>query len=129
MSELISNYSYEQYMKNQLDILSNNFIIKSYKRADTDTWIAFENKKDIRVQIQWKGKPVHEFLVEKTFWYQRNTNKEDREYMRKWANPKIQMIKSGLIKKDNNVRTNKVRTNKTLSISSTQNAFEKMKRK
>tara|TARA_Y100000034_G_C6806513_1_gene362191 strand:- start:473 stop:871 length:399 start_codon:yes stop_codon:yes gene_type:complete len=127
MSNPISNYSYEQYMKNQLEMLSDNFSIKSYKRANADKWITFKNNIDLRVQIQWKGKLIHEFLVEKTFWYQRNTNKEDRNYMRNWANQKIQMIKLGLIKKDNIAKTKKVKTNKTLAISSTQDAFEKMK--
>jgi hypothetical protein len=120
----ISNLSYEEYMKDQLEILSKNFTVKTYKRADNEVWHEFKRNIDLRIQIQWKGKSIYEFLVEKSFWYQRNTNKEDRIYMRRWADTKIHMLKSGIIKSSRKKPTPKLSTS---AICSTQDAFEKMK--
>tara|TARA_Y100000034_G_scaffold106516_1_gene135293 strand:- start:1462 stop:1770 length:309 start_codon:yes stop_codon:yes gene_type:complete len=100
MKRNLSNSSYEEYMKDQLMLLSSKFAIKSYKRADLGNWFLFERGKDIRVQIQWKKNSVHEFIVEKEFWYMKNTNKEDRQYMRMLADPKISMFKNALFKKE-----------------------------
>ena len=123
-----SNLSYEEYMKDQLEILSKHFNIKVYKRADKEQWFAFESGLDLRIQIQWSGKYLYEFLVEKSFWYQRNSNKEDRSYMRRWADLKIEMIKCGLIRKPSKPsKPNITKSKKINSICSTQDAFEKMK--
>tara|TARA_Y100000310_G_C19974479_1_gene486964 strand:- start:125 stop:490 length:366 start_codon:yes stop_codon:yes gene_type:complete len=121
MNNILNSSSYEEYLKDQLSILSPNFTVKTYKRANEDEWGGFIKGKDLRIQIHFKKKSLFEFLVETSFWRQRNTNKEDRIYMRRWANPKIQMIKNAQIKKkpksSNNV------------VSKTQDAFEKMKKK
>ena len=130
MSRLItSSSSYEQYMKDQLSLLSKNFTLKTYKRAADEKWDGFEKGKDLRIQIQWKNEKIFEFLVEKSFWYQRNTNKEDRHYMRLWADPKIGMIKGGLIiKKPIPIKTLKSESKIIKSIGHTQDIFEKIKR-
>jgi|15BtaG_2_1085339.scaffolds.fasta_scaffold08250_2 hypothetical protein len=126
-----SSVSYEEYMKNELDFISKNFSVKTYKTAGDEKWEGFERGIDLRIQIQWKGQSIYEFLVEKPFWYQRNTNKEDRDYMRKWADPKIEMIKSGLVRKSTIVsRTKsqpKQKSKKSNNISYTQELFEKAK--
>lgn len=83
-------------------IMSSNFVVKSYKRANIDDWPQFEKGKDIRVQIQWKKESIYEFIVENAFWNMRNTNKDDRNHMRRWADQKIQMFKKSLIKKKKN---------------------------
>ena len=99
MSNTLNSSSYEEYFKDQLSILSPNFKVKTYKRANEDEWGCFINGKDLRIQIQFKKKSLFEFVVEKSFWYQRNTNKDDRKYMRNWADKKVQIIESGRVKK------------------------------
>ena len=59
----------------------------------------FERGMDLRVQIYWKKESRYEFIVEKAFFYQSNRNKEDREYMRGWADYKIKMVKDAMITK------------------------------
>jgi hypothetical protein len=95
----MSNSSYEEHINNELSLLSSNFVVKTYKRADADDWPIFEKGKDVRIQIQWNKKNIYEFIVESDFWRQRNTNKEDREYMRMMAEPKIKSLKNALVKK------------------------------
>ena len=120
-----SNCSYEQYMKDQLGLLSKNFVVKTYKRANIEKWELFEKGIDVLIQIQFKKKPVFEFVIEKLFWIQRNLNKEDRVYMRRWANPKIEMIKSSVKKK----KPKKVKLKKTKpKIGHTQTLFENAKK-
>ena len=99
MKNNLSNASYEQYMKDKLSSLSPYFVVKAYKRANEDEWEGFIKGGDLRIQIQWKKKCMIEFVVEKSFWYQRNTNKEDRKYMRDWADKKIQMIAATKVEK------------------------------
>lgn len=120
MNNTLNSSSYEEYIKDQLSVLSHNFIVKTYKRANEDEWGCFIKGKDLRVQIQFKKKSIFEFIVETSFWYKRNTNKEDRIYMRRWADKKIQIIKDAQIKKKIKVPS---------VISGTQDAFEKMKKK
>ena len=124
MESVLNNVSYEDYIKDQLAVMSPGFTVKAYKRADKEEWAAFINGTDLRIQIQFKKKSLFEFLVESSFWHQRNSNKEDRVYMRKWADPKIQMIKNAQIK-----NKPKRRKKKTNTISKTQDSFEKMKKK
>jgi hypothetical protein len=123
MSNTLNSSSYEEYFKDQLSILSPNFKVKTYKRANEDEWGCFINGKDLRIQIQFKKKSLFEFLVESSFWRQRNTNKKDRIYMRAYADPKIQIIRNAQVKK-------KPKVSKVSSVvSRTQDAFEKMKKK
>jgi len=123
-----SNCSYEQYMKDQLGLLSRNFVVKTYKRANPERWDGFERGIDVLVQIQWKKEPIFEFIIEKLFWTQRNLNKEDRVYMRRWADQKIEMIKSGIIKK---IKPKKVTPKKKVisnKVGYTQDLFESAKK-
>ena len=122
MTMKLNNESYETYLKNGLEGLSKNFSIKSYKLASQEEWEGFERGKDMRVQIRWKGDCVWEWILEKTFWYQRNTNKEDRIWMRNHADLKIERCKTGLVKKE------KKKSKKKSKIGSTQILFEEMKK-
>tara|TARA_Y100000034_G_scaffold102792_1_gene127890 strand:+ start:1555 stop:1914 length:360 start_codon:yes stop_codon:yes gene_type:complete len=119
MKNTLNNSSYADYLKDQLALMSSNFTIKVYKRANEDEWGGFIKGKDLRVQIQHKKKFLFEFLVESSFWHQRNVKKEDRIYMRRWADPKLQMIMNTKIKQKK----------KNNSVCQTQDAFEKMKNK
>jgi len=89
-------------MKDSLLVLSKHFVVKSYKRANSDDWPAFEKGRDIRIQIQWKKDPIYEFVTDRDFWHQTNTNKLDREWMKNWADLKINMFKNAIIKKKTN---------------------------
>ena len=137
MKDTLNNSSYFDYMKHQLALLSSGFVVKVYKRADLNDWRGFLRGQDFRIQIQFKKKCLFEFVVEQNFCYQRNTNKEDRTYMRRWADPKIQMIKDAQIKLKPKKKTKKISNSISCtqnnisctqnSISCTQDAFEKMK--
>lgn len=120
----LNNESYETYLKNELDGLSKNFSMKSYKLACQEEWMGFERGRDVRVQIQWKGDCIWEWILEKTFWYQRNTNKEDRIWMRRHADPKINACKNAIVKKEKKKKSKK----KKPKIGSTQILFEEMKK-
>ena len=86
-----SSMSYEKYIKAGLEIISKNFSIRTYKLAPKEDYPCFERGKDLRVRILWKNNYVEgsEFLVEQSFWYVSNKNKEDRAYMRGWADIKL----------------------------------------
>jgi len=116
-----NNLSYETYLKNELDGLSKNFLVKSYKLASQEEWQGFERGKDIRVQIQWQGNCIWEWILEKTFWYQRNTNKEDRTWMRNHADLKIERCKIAIVKKTPIIKNKR-------KVGSTQLLFEEMKK-
>ncbi len=123
-----SSLSYESYMKQALSLISSNLSIRVYKLAPRDEFPAFERGKDLRVQVYWNKESKYEFVVEQAFWYQSNRNKEDREWMRSFADHKIQLIKDGLIKPKKKL-TKKVTRKKKTKVGSTQNVFEKMKTK
>ena len=107
-------------------VLSSNFSIKAYKRANDEDWKGFEKGKDLRIQIQWKKKCIWEWVTESSLWIQRNTNKEDRLWMRRHADPKIELLKNSLIKKKPKKKNNKP---STIDTGHTQECFEKMKKK
>jgi hypothetical protein len=96
MKNKLSNSSYEEYLKDQLMILSSNFSIKAYKRANEEDWRGFEKGKDFRIQIQWKKDCIWEWITERSLWIQRNTNKEDRLWMRRHADIKLHACKNAL---------------------------------
>lgn len=123
-----SSLSYESYMKQALSLISSNLSIRVYKLVPRDEFPAFERGKDLRVQVYWNKESKYEFVVEQAFWYQSNRNKEDREWMRSFADHKIQLIKDGLIKPKKKL-TKKVTRKKKTKVGSTQNVFEKMKTK
>ena len=86
-----SPLSYEKYLKSGLEILSKHFTIRTYKLAPANDYPMFERGKDLRVRVFWKGEYVEEseFIIESSFWYQSNKNKEDRAWMRNYADVKL----------------------------------------
>ena len=125
-----SNMSYEKYLKAAFELLSPNLSIRVYKLAPKEDYPMFERGRDLRVQIYWKKESKYEFVIEKLFFYQSNRNKEDREWMRSFADDKIKMIKDAIIIKSSKPKkkvikkvTQKIKT----KLGSTQDAFEKMK--
>ena len=122
--------SYEKYLKMALSMLSPHLTVRTYKLAPKNEYPFFERGKDLRVQVYWKKESKYEFIIEQAFFYRSNTNKEDREYMRDWADHKIKMFKNALIqKKPKKKATKKVTRKKKTKVGSTQDAFEKMKTK
>ena len=117
----LSNISYEEYIKDQLLMLSSHFSVKTYKLANQEDWMGFERGRDLRIQIQWKGKSIWEWITEKPLWVQRNINKEDRRYMRNHADVKINACKNALVKKE-------IKATKRNKVGHTQDCFEKMKK-
>ena len=122
--------SYEKYLKAAFELLSPNLSIRVYKLAPKEDYPMFERGRDLRVQIYWKKESKYEFVIEKLFFYQSNRNKEDREWMRSFADDKIKMIKDAIIIKSSKPKkkvikkvTQKIKT----KLGSTQDAFEKMK--
>ena len=89
-----STMSYEKYLKSGLEIISKHFTIRTYKLAPATDYPMFERGKDLRVRIFWKGEYVEgsEFIIEVAFWYQSNKNKEDRAWMRNYADVKLKAI-------------------------------------
>ena len=87
-----TNLSYEKYLKAGLENISSKLSVRVYKLAPKAEYPMFERGKDLRVRVFWKNEFKYEFLIEKTFFYQSNRNKEDRTWMRNWANPKLKMF-------------------------------------
>ena len=123
-----SNLSYESYLKQALSLISPNLSIRVYRLAPKDEYPAFQRGIDLRVQVYWKKESKYEFIVEQAFFYQSNRNKEDREWMRNFADHKIKMFKNALVKPKKKA-TKKVSRKKKAKVGSTQDAFEKMKSK
>lgn len=124
-----SSLSYESYMKQALSLISSNLSIRVYKLAPKEEYPAFERGKDLRVQLYWNKQSKYEFIVDQAFWYQSNRNKEDREWMRTFADHKIKLVKDALIKPKKKKTTKKVTPKKKTKVGSTQDVFEKMKTK
>ena len=124
----LNNQSYESYMKGELEGLSKHFSIKSYKLATQEEWLGFERGRDVRVQIQWKGDCIWEWILEKTFWVQRNTNKEDRIWMRNHADVKIDACKNAIIKKKPTETKTKMLLKEKSKVGSTQLLFDENKK-
>ena len=78
------------------------FSIKSYKRANPEEWTGFEKGIDTIVKVFWDKTVIYEFIIEKAFWNQRNTNPQDRKFMRKYADQKIEMFKKCVTRKKSN---------------------------
>jgi len=124
-----SNLSYEKYLKQALSLISPNLSVRVYKLAPKTEYPCFERGKDLRVQIFWNKESKYEFIVEEVFFYQSNRNKEDRDYMRQWADLKIKMFKDAVTRKPKKKATKKVTRKSKTKVGSTQDAFEKMKSK
>jgi len=130
MKNIMNNSSYKDYITNGLESLSKNFTVKTYKLANQEEWHAFERNKDIRVQICWKGECIWEWILEKNFWFQRNTNKEDRVYMRKHADLKLNACKNAITTKKTQkyIPKGKMFLKEKSKAGSTQILFEEMKK-
>lgn len=127
----INNSSYETYFKYGLESLSKHFSVKTYKLAKQENYRGFERGKDLRIQIRWKSECIWEWIIEKTFWIQSNTNKEDRIYMRKHADVKIDACRNALVKpkkKSKKKNVTKKNVTKKIEVAHTQICFDKMKK-
>ena len=126
-----SNMSYEKYLKSGLEILSKNLSVRTYKLAPRMDYPMFERGKDLRIQVYWKKESKYEFIIEQSFWYKSNTNKDDRWWMRNHADVHLKIFydaiqegKSKQTKKTKKKTTKKVKS----KVGSTQNQFDNFKR-
>tara|TARA_Y100000310_G_scaffold344041_1_gene454739 strand:+ start:25548 stop:25934 length:387 start_codon:yes stop_codon:yes gene_type:complete len=124
----MNNSSYKEYLTEGLESLSKHFSVKTYKLAPQEEWTGFERGKDLRIQIRWKGDCIWEWVLEKTFWIQRNTNKEDRIYMRNHADIKLNTCKGAIIKKNPAENKTKLFLKEKNKVGNTQTLFDKMKK-
>lgn len=128
-----TNLSYEDYVKSEMEIISSQLYVKTYKRGTDD--FPVEKGKDVRVNIVWthKGKKtvIYEFITERLFWIQRNTNNADRTWMRMHADCWLDSIRNmtNEVRKKKTTATKKI-TKKPINtmVSGTQEKFERMKK-
>ena len=131
---LKSTMSYETYMKMGLDIIHKNLSLRVYKLAPREEYPSFERGKDLRIGFFWKGEPIvdktrkerkHEIVVETSFWYTSNKNKEDREWMRSFADLHLKQLHEAVSrgKEDYNKKAKK----KTKATKATANKKTKVK--
>lgn len=120
----MNNISYKKYITDGLEGISKNFSVKTYKLACQEDWMGFKRGRDVRIQIQWKGKCIWEWILEKSFWFQNNTNKEDKNWMRRHADIKLNACKNAVIKK-NTTKSDYKPSN--IQVCQTQKLFDKMK--
>jgi|TARA_Y100000296_G_C5165200_1_gene254169 hypothetical protein len=101
--------SYKEYLKAGMGILSTRLSLRIYKTASKNEYPIFERGRDIRVKFFWDKTPIYEFITDTTFFYQRNTNKEDRIHMRGWADLKFRMLEDAIERgKEASKRTRKM---------------------
>jgi|7_EtaG_2_1085326.scaffolds.fasta_scaffold208829_2 hypothetical protein len=105
-----TNLSYFNYLKAGLEVLSSRLSIRVYKLAPKIDYPIFERGKDLRVKIFWDKDEKYEFIIENSFFYQRNSNKEDRSYMRSHANIKLIMFKDAIQRGKNEEQKKKIQT-------------------
>ena len=93
-----SSISYENYIKHGLYSISSSLSVKVYKRAGSNVLLkmTFDKNKDYLVKILWRGEPVMEYVIEKAFWHQSNTNDKDRTWMRLYADEKLSLLKTAV---------------------------------
>ena len=110
----MKNASYREYLQNGLLGINENLRLKVYKRLPTDAveWeeFLFDKKRDVSVRIMWKNRKIHTWLVDRTFFDRRNTNRTDRKYMRLHADVWINAVKEALTKKDKPIGKTNERT-------------------
>ena len=92
-----STTSYYEYLKSGLDVISSHLSIRSYKLAPKDKYPAFERGKDSYVKVFWKKEMIYDFVAEHNFLFQLNTNKDDRKYMRTFADQKLTMFQDAVV--------------------------------
>jgi len=90
--------SYEKYLTKGLVSLSEHLSLKVYKTCPVETNPIFSRGQDLRIQLRWKKDSIHEFFVDKSFWYVSNKDKEDKHYMRSIADQKLTMISNAIIR-------------------------------
>jgi len=87
-----SNLSYKEYLTQNIKVLNNNLSVRTYKRGGP-LFESFDRERDYRISIQWKKDPIYQFVVDKSFWNQRNSNNADRTWMVCHADPTIEMVR------------------------------------
>ena len=92
--------SYEKYLTRGLVSLSEHLNLKVYKTCPIETNPLFSRGQDLRIQLRWKKEPIHEFFVDKSFWYASNKDKDDKTYMRSIADRKLIMLDEAIVSSD-----------------------------
>ena len=140
-----STMSYEKYLKTGLEMIHKNLSIRVYKLAPKEEYPAFIRGTDLRIGFFWNGKPVmdkthgherkYEIIVEAAFWYRTNSNKEDRAWMRSYADIYLKQFYDAAQKgKEAHKKKIEKKTKTTtkrkakVKVGSTQDAFEKAKK-
>ena len=140
-----STMSYEKYLKTGLEMIHKNLSLRVYKLAPKEEYPAFIRGTDLRIGFFWNGKPVmdkthgherkYEIIVEAAFWYKSNSNKEDRAWMRSYADIYLKQFYDAAQKgraeyKKKVEKKTKTTTKKKakVKVGSTQDAFEKAKK-
>jgi len=129
-----SSVSYEKYLAAGLEMIHpKDLTYRAYKLAPAEEYPSFIRGKDLRIAFFIKNKPVmtsdgrpYEFIVEVNFWTSKNTNKEDREYMRGFADFHLKTFYAAKKTKKKVVKRRKKTVKK---VGSTQRDFDKMKTK
>jgi len=94
----MTNESYEKYLKREMTNISDKLSLRIYK-TDKEN-LAFIPGTDLRIQIRWdKVRVLDTFIVEKSFWYTSNKTKEDKRWMRSWADVKLNMLRDAIVRK------------------------------
>lgn len=134
-----SSVSYEKYLATGLEMIHpKDLTYRAYKLAPTEEYPSFIRGKDLRIAFFIKNKPVmtsdgrpYEFIVEINFWSQKNTNKEDRAYMRGFADSHLKTFHDAVEKTKKKTKKKVVKRKKKTSkkVGSTQHNFDKMKSK
>ena len=125
----ISSMSYEKYLNAGLCVISPHLSVRVYKLANKEDYPMFERGRDIRVQVYWKKESKYEMLIERSFYYQSNTNKEDRQWMRNYADVHLKNLYDSIQKGKKSHNKKKPTRKAKTKVGSTQDAFEKMKSK
>ena len=131
-----SSISYEKYLTTGLEMIHpKDLTFRVYKLAPAEEYPSFIRGKDLRISFFIKNKPVmtsdgrpYEFIVDINFWTQKNTNKEDRAYMRGFADSHLKTFHSA-VKKTKTKKVVKRKKKVTKKVGSTQRNFDKMKSK
>ena len=129
-----SNLSYEEYVKSVLESISSQLSVKTYKRG-TDEFPVVRNR-DVRINIIWtyrdKKTIIYEFITEKAFWVQKNTNDADRKWMRQhadwWLESLLNMVNEARPKPKPTPKPTKKKKPTNTMVSGTQEKFERMKK-
>ena len=130
-----SSMSYEKYLASGLEMLHHNDLtFRVYKLAPAEDYPSFIRGKDLRISFFIKNKPVmtsddrpYEFIVDVNFWTQRNSNKEDRAYMRGFADAHLKTFHGAIQKTKKKVFRRRRKKKTTKKVGSTQRKFDKMK--